>query len=80
LRQCPANRVALGLVVQPIALVLVFGATCARVYAVLSLEVLRQLVDVDRLDIAANGVFHLDAITRVLERYPLHSVLVLPHD
>lgn len=65
---------------QAVALVLVFGAARAGVDAVLRLEVLWQLVDVDRLDIAADGVLHLDAVTRVLESDPLHTVLVLPDD
>lgn len=65
---------------EAVALVLVFGATRARVDAVLSLEVLWQLVDIDGLDITADGVLHLDAVARVLESDPLHSVLVLPDD
>jgi hypothetical protein len=45
--QCPSDCVALGFVVQAVAFVLVFGAASARVHAVLGLEVLRKLVDVD---------------------------------
>jgi hypothetical protein len=66
--------------VQTVSLVLVFGAARARVHAIFSLEVLGQLVDVDRLDIAADRVLHLDTIARVLERDPLHSILVLSND
>jgi hypothetical protein len=66
--------------VQAVAFVLVFGAARAGVNAVLGLEVLGQLVDVDRLDIAADGVLHLNAIARVLERDPLHSILILSND
>jgi hypothetical protein len=78
--QRPANGVALGFVVQTIPLVLVFGAACAWVHAILGLEVLWQFVDIDRLYVAANCVLHLDAITGVLKSDPLDSVLVLPND
>lgn len=80
LRQRPADCVALSLVVQAIALVLVLSAARAGVDTVLSLEVLWQLVNVDRLDIAADCVLHLDAVARILESDPLHSILVLPYD
>jgi hypothetical protein len=63
--------------VQAVAFVLVFSAARAGVHTVLGLEVLGQLVDVNGLDIAADSVLHLDAIAGVLERNPLHSILVL---
>ena len=65
---------------QAVALVLVLGAARARVDAVLGLEVLGEAVDVDRLDVAADGVLHLDAVARVLKGDPLNAVLVLPND
>lgn len=77
LRQCPADGVALGLVVQAVTFVLLLVAACARVDAVLSFEVLGQLVDVDRLNIAADGVLHLHPVAAVLERDPLHAILIL---
>lgn len=80
LRERPSDGVALGLVHEPVAAVLVLGAAGARVDAVLRLEVLRQGLDVDVLDVAADGVLHLDAVARVLEGYPLHAVGVLPDD
>lgn len=80
LRQSPADGVAFSLVVKTVALVLILGAASARVYTVLGLEVLRQLVNIDRLDIAADGVLHLDPVARVLKRDPLHTILVLSHN
>lgn len=78
--QSPANPVAVRLVHQTVAPVLILGAACPRVNAVLLLELLRQLLRVHGLDIASNGVLQLDAIPRVLERDPLHTVAVLPDD
>ncbi len=78
LRQRPADSVALSLVLQAVPPVLILRAAGARVYAVLRLELGRQLIRVHRLNVATNRVFHLYAITRVLERDPLHPVLILP--
>lgn len=78
--QCPTDGVALGLVLETVAPVLVFGAARAGVYTILGLELSRQLVRVDRLDVAANRVLHLDAIPRVLEGYPLHAISILAND
>ena len=79
LRQGPTDGVAFRLVVQAITFVLLFVATCARVDAVLGLEVLRKLIDVDGLDITTDRVFHLDAIATVFKRNPLHTILILAH-
>lgn len=79
LGQCPAHRVALRLVLQPVSAVLVLRAASARVDAVLRLEVARELVRVDRLDIAADSVLHLDAVARVFKCNPLHPIVILPH-
>lgn len=76
----PTDGVTLGLVVQTIALVLVLGTASARVDAILRLEVLGQFFDIDRLDVATDGVLHLDAIARVLKGNPLDAVLVLAND
>ena len=65
---------------KAVALVLIFGAASARVYTVLSLEVLRELVNVDRLYVATNGVLHLDSVAGILKRDPLYTVLVLSHN
>ena len=78
LRERPSDRVALGLVLQTVAAVLVLRAAGARIDAVFRLELGRQLLRVHRLDVASDGVLHLDAIARVLERDPLDAVLVLP--
>ena len=78
--QRPSDGVALCLVDEPVAAVLVLGAAGARVDAVLSLEVLRQGLDVNVLDVAADGVLHLDAVAGVLEGDPLDAVCVLPDD
>lgn len=78
--QRPSNGVALGLVVQTVALVGVLGAACARVNAVLGLEVRRKLIDVDRFYVASNCVLHLDTVAGVLESDPLNAVLVLSNN
>lgn len=77
--ECPAHGVALGLVDQSVTAVLVFVAAGAGVDAVLSFEVLAETVHVDGLDVTADRILHLDAVTRVLECDPLHSVAVLSH-
>lgn len=59
----PAYGVALGLVDESVAAVLVLAAACARVHAVLGLEVLVESVDVDGFHVAADGVFHFDAVS-----------------
>lgn len=78
--QSPPDRVAFRLVVQSVALVLIFRTASAGIYAVLRLEVLGKCVGVYRLDIASDGVLHLDAISRVLESNPLNTVLILPNN
>jgi hypothetical protein len=77
--KCPSHRVALRLVVQSVSLVLVFGTARTRVHTVFRLEVLWERFCVDRLDIASDCVFHLDAVSRILKRNPLYSVIVLSH-
>lgn len=77
LSQSPADRVAFAFVVQPVAFVLILWAASSRIDAVLGLEVLRELIDVDRLDIAADRVLHLDSISRILESNPLNTILIL---
>lgn len=80
LRQGPSDPVAISLVNQAVSAILILGAAGPRVHAVLLLELGRELVNVDRLDVAADGVLHLDAVARVLKGNPLHAVAVLPHD
>lgn len=80
LGESPSNRVTFRLVYLAIAAVLILGAAGSGVNTVLRLELGRELIRVDRLDIATDGVLHLDAVARVLERDPLHSVLVLSDD
>lgn len=80
LGQCPSNCIALALIVQAVALVLILGATSSRVHAVLRLEFRGETVDIDRLNIATNGVLHLDTVSGVLECDPLNSVLVLSYN
>jgi len=76
-RQRPSYCVALGLIDKAVAPVLILGAASPRVDAIFSLELGTQSVDIDRLDIAANCVFHLYSITRVLKGDPLHSIAIL---
>lgn len=78
LGQRPADPVAVRLVQQAVSAVLFLGAACSRVDAVLLLKLWRQLVNVDRLDIAADRVLHLDPVPRVLESDPLNAIAVLP--
>lgn len=78
--QGPADRIAFRLVVETVTFVRLLVAACARVDTVLRLEFLGQLVDVDGLDVAADGVLHLHPVATVLERNPLHAVLVLPYN
>lgn len=80
LRQGPADPVAVGLVDETVSAVLVLGAARSGVDAVLLLELGGELVDVDRLDIAADRVLHLDPVSRVLKGNPLDTVAVLPYD
>lgn len=76
----PADGIALAFVVQAITLVLLFLDARTRVDAVLLFEFRTELVDVDRLDVAADGVLHLDAISRVLECNPLYTGIVLAYN
>lgn len=76
----PANSVALSLVVETVTLVLVLGTAGAWVYTVLSLEILGKLVNIDRLDVTADRVLHLDPIARVLKGNPLNAILVLSNN
>lgn len=78
--QGPADRVALALVDEPVAAVLILAAAGARVHAVLRLEFGAERVDVDGFHVAPDRVFHLDAVPRVLEGDPLHAVSVLAHN
>lgn len=77
LGKSPAHGVAVSFVGESVAAVCALLAAGAWVDAVLVLEISAQLVDVDRLDIAADGILHLDAITRVLKGDPLNSIVVL---
>ena len=80
LRQGPSYSVAFCLIVQAISLVLIFCAACTRVDTVLGLKVLWKLIDINRFNIAADGVFHLYTIPRVLKSNPLYAILVLADD
>jgi len=80
MRQGPSDPVAVCLVEQTVSTVVILVAASARVDAVLLLEFRRQFFSVHRLDVAPNGVLHLDSVPRVLERDPLHTVSVLSDD
>lgn len=73
----PSNSVAVGLIHEAVSAVLLLGAAGSGIDAVLLLELGRELISVDRLDIAANGVLHLNSVPGVLESNPLHTVAVL---
>lgn len=80
LGQSPTDSVAFCLIVEAVALVLILVATCARIDAIFCLEFLREFFYIDRFDITSDGIFHLDTVPGVLERYPLDTVLVLPYN
>lgn len=75
--QCPADCVALGLVDQTVASVLVLATTSSWVNAVLGFEFWAECVNIDRFNIASDGILHLYAIARVFECNPLNTVVVL---
>lgn len=75
--QCPTNGVALSLIHQSIPSVLLLAATSTRIDAIFRLEFWVELINIDGFDIASNGVFHLDTVSRVLKRNPLNAVVVL---
>lgn len=76
----PANGVALGLVDQPISSVLVLSAARPWINAVLGLEFLAKIIDIDGLNIASDGVFHLDTVPRIFESDPLNSIVILSNN
>lgn len=78
LRERPAHSVALRLVLQSVATVLILGTACAGVHAVFRLEIALELIRVHRLHIAPNGVLHLDAVARIFKCDPLNAIVVLP--
>lgn len=75
--QGPADCIALSLVHQTIASVLVLATACSWIDAVLSLEFWAECVNIDRFHIASDGILHLYAIARVFECNPLNTVVVL---
>ena len=80
LRESPSDAVAVGLIHQTVTTVLILVAASARVDTVLLLELLLKSIRIDRLDVAANGVFHFDTVPRVLESNPLNAIAILPDD
>ncbi len=71
--------VAVAFVREPIAFVQILGDARAWIDTVFGLELLRKTTHVHRLDVASNGVLHLDPIAGIFERDPLHSISVLSH-
>lgn len=80
LSQSPTDSIALSLVVQSIALVLILWTASSRVNTILGPEILGQFLHVNRLDVAADGVLHLDPVSGILKRNPLNAVVILSHD
>lgn len=78
--QSPSDTVAVCLVHQAVSTVLILGAACSRVDTVLLLELGREVVGVDRLNIASNSVLHLDTVSRVLKCNPLNTIAILSHN
>jgi len=77
--QRPPHRVTFGLVDQTISSVLFLVAACAWIHAVLGLEFRAQGLNIDGFNITSDCVFHLDAVAGVLERDPLHTIIVLSY-
>lgn len=73
----PSDSVAVSLVHQTIAAVLLLGAAGTRVNTVLLLELWGKFFNIDRFHIAADGVLHLYPVARILECDPLHTVAIL---
>lgn len=80
LRQSPAHPIAVCFIHQAISAVLILGATSSGINAILLLELGRQVIGSDRLNITPDGVLQLDTIARVLKRDPLDAIAVLPHN
>jgi hypothetical protein len=78
--QGPTNCVALCLVDQAIASVLVFTAASSWVDTIFSLELWTQVVNIDRFHVASNCVLHLYAIARIFKSNPLNTVIVLSNN
>lgn len=76
----PAYCVAFAFVLQTVAPILLTGTQGSGIDTVFQLEVVRKFFGCDRLNVAANGVLHFDAIARVLKGYPLHATLILSND
>ena len=79
MRQSPANPVAVCLIHQAVAAILVLGAAGPGIDAVLLLKLLRQLLGIYGLHIASDGVFHLHAVSGILKGNPLDPVTILPY-
>lgn len=73
----PTNTVAVSLVHQTVSTILLLGAASSGINTVLLLELGGELLNVDRLDIATDGVLHLDSVPGVFESDPLNTVAVL---
>lgn len=78
--QSPSDSVALSLVNQPVSAVLILGTACPWVDTVLLLELGGKLLDVYRLDIAANSVLHLNPVPGILKGNPLNAIAILPYN
>lgn len=80
LRQGPANGVAFCFVDEPVPSILIFAAAGARIHTVLCLELLAEVVHINRFDIASDCIFHFHAVSRILERNPLYAIVILPYN
>lgn len=80
LRQSPTDAVAVSLIHQTVSTILVLRAAGSWVNAILLLELGRQLIGIDRFNVASNGVLHLNSIAGVLESNPLNTIAVLSHN
>ena len=77
LSKSPTNTVAVRLIHQTVSTILILGAAGSRINTILLFELRAELFNIDRLNIATDGILHLDPVSRVLERDPLNTIAIL---
>lgn len=75
--QGPTDSVALSLVHQAIASVLILAAASTWIDAVLRFKFRAQCLHIDRFHVAPDGILHLYAIAGIFESNPLDAIVVL---
>lgn len=78
--QSPSHLVALRFVIQAVTLVLISRNARPWIDTILGFELLGQAGGIHRLDVASDGVFHLDTVARILKSNPLDTIVVLTNN